>query len=95
MNVRDDKRVVYGARCTWWDSIGAVATVGRMKLPCCPHCKGPLFELPSRTEWDKMVADYAAATLDPGYPDLIFWARGKCFPNFDALREAYARRLTE
>lgn len=41
-----DSRIVYGARCVWWDSIANAATKPG-GLPCCPHCGGVLMEVPT------------------------------------------------
>ena len=70
-------RVVYGATCTWWDTIDKV---GRTKsgLPGCPYCGGVLFELASEELWWSLVDDYEETTaLD--YRVKIEWVRGKCF----------------
>ena len=71
------KRVVYGATCTWWDTIDKV---GRTKsgLPGCPICAGVLFEMKDEDEWWRLVYQFEADGY-PGYSDRIQWARGKCF----------------
>jgi len=81
-----DTRIVYGARCTWWDSIDKVAHNGL--LPCCPHCGGVLYENRDAKEWWDSV-DAFEAKGHPGYHDFIEWLRGKCFPNKDAAKAAY------
>lgn len=90
-----DTRIVYGARCTWWDSIDQAATTPA-GLPCCPHCSSPLFETDSEATWWSGVDAYERDG-HPGYRDVITWARGRCFPPdgrtaIDALTEAYANR---
>lgn len=73
-----DGRVVYGARCSWWDTIDRTATTPS-GLPCCPHCGGVLLEAPSLSDWWASVD--AHEELDhPGYRTFIEWARGRCFP---------------
>lgn len=71
-----DTRVVYGAMCSWWDSIDKVSS--NDGLPCCPHCGGILFEVPTEEEWFKGV-DLYAAKGHPNYRKFIEWLRGKCF----------------
>jgi hypothetical protein len=61
----DDDRYVYGVTCTWH---GWICNAGSMVqpegsqlpdgLPCCPHCSGPLYELPSKAEWDVLVQSH-------------------------------------
>lgn len=86
-----DTRIVYGAGCTWWDSIDKVGktegTAG-FSLPCCPHCRSVLFEVPDEATWFKGV-DGQEARGNPGYRAMIEWARGRCFRDFVALKEAY------
>lgn len=83
-----DERIVAGARCTWWDSIDKVAT--RNSLPVCPHCGNVLYEFESQEIWDGMVAEHDS--VEPGYEALVAWGRGKCFPNYEAVKAAYAKR---
>ena len=93
--------IVYGANCTWWDSLSKSAMVpgtqrvpGRPRsgLPCCPHCGSVLFQT-EEDKWHAGIASYEAAG-NPGYADLMTWARGKCFQNMDQLRAAYAASIT-
>ena len=39
-----DQRVVYGANCTWWDTIDKISKTAS-GLPCCPRCGSVLFEI--------------------------------------------------
>ena len=82
-----DLRVVYGATCAWWDTIDKIATTDS-GLPCCPHCKGVLFEMDNEEEWWKGVNKYEKAG-HPNYRVMIRWLRGKCFPTFDKAQEAF------
>lgn len=86
-----DQRIVYGARCTWWDSIdkiGHKGSEGGHSLPCCPHCGSMLFEMPNEQRWWRSVDNMELER--PGYRKLVEWARGKCFPDFDTMKRAYA-----
>lgn len=96
----EDTRIVYGAQCTWWDSIDKVGTRPVMGLrlagqtptiPCCPRCKGTLYQLPNIESWQEQV-DTFDATKQPGYRAMMAWARGRCFPSYDFLCAAYAGR---
>lgn len=82
--IEGDRRVVYGATCAWWDYIDKVAVLGN-GLPCCPHCKGVLFEL-DRGEWEEGIEERMKKTNNPGYPIFMTWLKGKCFRN---LTEAF------
>lgn len=83
-----DTRVVWGVRCTWWDSIAKVGT-NPIGLPCCPRCGSVLMERPDEEGWWRDVDNYARTAGDAGYRALIEWMRGKCFPDMDAARSAY------
>lgn len=80
-----DTRIVYGARCSWWDSIDKVGN--RDGIPCCPHCLNVLFEMSSIDEWQQGVDKYNLTHT--GYAELVAWARGKCFPSFSKAAQAY------
>lgn len=84
----EDTRIVCGAVCTWWDSIDKVGRLGTGSmgpLPCCPHCKGVLYEYPDEETWWRGVEDYTSK--HPDYRKFIEWCRGKCFPRLsDAAR---------
>jgi hypothetical protein len=84
-----DDRIVYGARCQWWDSIDKVATMPGGGLPICPHCGSVLYETTPAKWWREV--DAYEADGNPGYRQMIEWARGKCFPTFGALTAAYTR----
>jgi hypothetical protein len=76
-----DTRIAYGANCPWWDSIDKVGSNGKGplgSLPCCPHCKGVLFEMDDEEEWFRGV-DAHEKNGAPGYRAFIEWLRGKCF----------------
>lgn len=87
-----DLRIVYGMNCTWWDGIEKVGHKGPDgplgRLPCCPHCKSVLFEMPSPKQWWDGVERFQAAG-HPGYCDFIAWMQGKCFPHIAAAKAAY------
>lgn len=86
---RRDTRIVYGVGCTWWDDIYKIGkTPGPISLPCCPHCRGLLLEMPTIDDWYKGIPKFEAAG-HPGYGKMMDWARGKCFPNMDVLKKAY------
>jgi hypothetical protein len=92
MNIRiSDDRIVYGARCTWWDGIEQVGSKGQGPLgglPCCPHYRNMLFEMPTPKVWWDGVAKFEAAGHD-GYRSFVEWMKGKCFPNIQAAQAAY------
>lgn len=83
-----DARIVYGARCVWWDSIDKVAAKPS-GLPCCPSCGGVLFEMASESEWWASVRRHETEQ-EPGYAAFVEWLRGKCYPTADEARLAYA-----
>lgn len=80
-----DPRIVYGARCTWWDSIASVST-NTSGLPCCPHCGSVLFEVESELVWFTNIEAHVARSGDVDYRAFIEWLRGKCFPNHAVAR---------
>lgn len=80
-----DRRIAYGAHCTWWDSIDKIGNRGG--LPCCPHCQNVLFEMETIKPWNEGVDRVEADK--PGYKDFITWLRGKCYPNYNKAVRAY------
>lgn len=89
-----DTRIVYGARCTWWDSIDKIGKLGMGTmgaLPCCPHCRSPLLEMADSDTWFLTVDQYEAMG-HPGYRAKVEWSRGKCFQGIGALNAAYEAR---
>ena len=83
-----DKRIAYGAGCTWWDSIQKVS-VQAAGLPCCPECRGLLFEMESIDAWFGQVDRHEIEAPEPGYRGLVEWLRGRCFPSYTIARAAY------
>lgn len=90
-----DPRLCYGATCTWFGSIHETGKRG--VLPCCPHCGGVLFQMPSEEEWWIGVDQYERAKPHPGYRAMLEWQRAekKCFPQLDALLAAHRASLGE
>jgi hypothetical protein len=96
-SLRTDTRIVYGAHCAWWDSIEKVGTrpfrTGAPgTMPCCPHCKNMLFEMPDQKTWWDGV-DKHEQNGNPGYRAFIEWLRGKCFKGGFAEAKAVYDRL--
>lgn len=104
MTIDTDTQVVYGATCMWWDSIdkasqreprpasgrfGIPAGTPMTGLPCCPHCKGPLFEVDSETVWWRDV-DRFEAEGNADYRKFVTWLRGRCFPTQQEALDAFA-----
>jgi hypothetical protein len=95
--LRVDGRIVYGANCSWWDSIDKIGRRpfrdGSGSMPCCPGCGGMLLEMPNQKVWWDAVARYERANR-PGYRDLVEWVRGKCFAGgYPEAAVAYAAEL--
>src|SRR5713101_5367645 len=91
--VRTDRRIAYGAMCSWWDSIEKVGLLktgagGPHSLPCCPICKGLLLEVETPEVWWADARKYEAKG-NPGYCDYLRWLRGRCFKSQDAARAQY------
>lgn len=86
--------VVFGAGCTWWDTIDK-AGKNAVGMPVCPHCSSVLYELPTMKDWYDRVD--AHDKQEPGYREFINWLRGQCFPGMDQANAAYSleRELTE
>lgn len=96
--------LVYGARCTWWDSIEKAgrrdapvsvggrtispARLGRPGLPCCPRCGSVLFQQEDDKWWEDVRQHEANG--NPGYEEFVRWMRGRCFPSMKHAQEAKA-----
>lgn len=90
-----EQRIVYGARCTWWDTIQRAATTKTGGLPCCPHCAGVLFEVESEVRWWEEAYIHEKQG-HPGYVDFLTWMRGRCYPTFQIAQQKYDEwRLTQ
>lgn len=85
-----DKRIAYGAGCTWWDSIAVVSIMAKTRLPCCPHCGGLLYEVDSLAEWTA-AGERHEKSGHPGYAAFLLWLRGKCFKTTAEARSAYEK----
>jgi hypothetical protein len=81
-----DPRIVYGARCAWWDSISEARSKDG-GLPGCPHCGGVLYEVENIETWWTDV-DHQEK-MKPGYRTFIEWLRGQCFSTYPAALDAY------
>ena len=72
-----DTKYVYGAKCLWHGSIHEVGTldsspyVGTKGLPCCPKCKGVLYQKESKEEWDTDVKVFMM--IHPTYTHYKEW----------------------
>lgn len=90
-----DTRIVYGAGCMWWDSIDKVSSLkgySGSTLPCCPICKGMLFEVPDMKTWEDGAKKYEEDG-HPGYFKFLTWLRGKCFKTRKEADAAYAEAV--
>lgn len=65
--------IFYGANCTFWTDdekeLSSIPESGPKEgLPCCPHCKGVLFQIEKR-EWEESAEQYEDAwSSDPNNP---------------------------
>lgn len=89
----DEQRIVYGARCSWWDDISKVGRTPKsnngISIPCCPHCGSVLFEM-TESNWWKSV-DHYEANRHPGYRKMVEWRRGKHFTTQAEAEIEYAK----
>jgi hypothetical protein len=83
-----DTRVVYGARCSWWDSIDKAVRIPGSGIPRCPHCHGVLYEM-SAADWATSVRRYVS--VQPDYVEFIAWCRGRCMPSFHEALATYRK----
>ena len=81
-----DKRLAYGATCTWFGLIAEVGTL-QGRLPVCPCCSRPLFEMSTEEEWWTGVDRYEGAG-HPGYRAMLEWQRKNrlCFSLADGVK---------
>jgi hypothetical protein len=80
-------RIVYGASCSWWNSIDKVGrTAGG--LPACPICHGSLYEMGDGEWWAGV--DRKVKVDDPIYREFIEWLRGRCYRGPNYLENARA-----
>lgn len=84
----DELRVVYGARCMWWDTIDK-ASATDSGLPITPCCGSPMFEVDNEAVWFAQVDDYERTSSTEGYRRFIEWLRGKHYPTKDVAMAAW------
>jgi hypothetical protein len=80
--------IVYGARCTRWETPDKAGSRGEPAIQCCPQCNGTLFHIESEARW---IAD-AGRYESNGHPDyvaILRWGRGQCFPNAAILANRF------
>lgn len=88
----EDKRVVCGAKCTWWDSIDKVKKDKQSGLPVCPYCGNVLFEVSSIEKWNEAVDRYVQSTGFTDYSAYTEWNRGRqCCKTFDENIEQFIK----
>lgn len=81
---------MYGSRCTWWGRIQDTFSV--RNLPCCPHCKCPLFEMTTEEAWIAAAKAHGEKVNDPLYHEFIKWSKGmKCGQTYAELRRRFDR----
>ena len=101
-----DTRYVNGLGCTWHGPIALadervqpadVSSHGEEPqsfdalVPCCPKCRGALMESPTEEFFWSMVRNQERNA--PGYEAMLRWSKGKCFPDFDTLQNAYRQAM--
>lgn len=77
---------VYGATCFWHDSINNIG-IREHELPCCPHCRGILFQA-EVDEWWNGARKYEQDG-HPGYEEFLKWSQGRCFKTRQDAANAY------
>ena len=87
MDEAKKQHVVAGQECMWWDSVGRAEVDEKGQL-VCPHCKRlcAINIVPEDTFWTMV---YHREQLVPGWAAAVTFCRGKCFPNYEAVIEAY------
>lgn len=73
--------------CTWWDAI----ELSRYSMTeiCCPHCGSEALVYGGEHEWWDSVRRYA--DTNPGYEELVAFAKGRCFGSYDEVAEVFER----
>jgi hypothetical protein len=82
-------KIVYGARCSWWDDINK-ANKNEVGLPCCPFCGSVLFETDLES-WNVAIAVHDKK--HPGYKKVVQWMKGKCFLSYEVAQKEYDRSI--
>lgn len=83
-----DPRIVYGITCTWWGSIALAEEAVADGPPCCPVCRGRLWEVATRADWDVSAQEAEADDRD-GYVAFLEWIEGRCFRSWDYAADRY------
>lgn len=83
-----ENKIVYGAKCTWWDDKEKAVIIESTNLPGCPFCGSVLFEQDKKT-WEKLTDNFN----EPGYKKMMVWSKGKCFPDLATLKKEYKKAV--
>lgn len=91
-----DTRYTYGATCNWHGTIQET-TVNSSQLPCCPHCRGVLFEYENKKKWDDAVERFSRENNLVHYKAFVDSWRSKHCVNLHSFnwREEYKRFVDE
>lgn len=84
---------VYSAGCSFAGPItkaGQVGTLGKHKVPCCPHCQSTLF-VTDESKWWMLAHDQEKNV--PGYTKFLLWIQDqkRCWPTLAEARDQYAK----
>jgi uncharacterized protein YbaR (Trm112 family) len=77
--------------CAWWgpiQDVGVLTDYGDLHLPCCPKCRGTLYEVESEAQWLSLSQEYEDRG-HPGWLAFIQWLKGKCYPTYDHAWAVY------
>lgn len=95
-----DTRYASGVQCTWHGPLAEAAPISKLRntsqgvdsVSACPVCLGELREVNLET-FQTEIRDGDRRL--PGYEQMVTWSRGRCFPDFDTLQNAYRQAMEE
>lgn len=85
----EDKRVVTGVGCCWWDDISKVS-INTVGLPCCPFCNSVLFEFETEEKFFNGAVEYEK-NGHPNYVEQLKWMKGKHFKSMKEAEESFIK----
>lgn len=95
-NIKSPPLHVYGVTCSWngpIDTIGlSEPEKGVERMPCCPHCKGPLLQM-AEAEWKKSAEEHQRAG-NTNYAVFLKWcmAQHRCYTSLMQAAIAFSRQ---
>lgn len=76
----DPDRLIWYGPCLYWTDNWDMVWVSPLRIPVCPVCHAPGFQMTYR-EWMDGAERFAKETNQPGYPEWLLSVKEQCCPD--------------